>query len=106
MQNLGKLEEFRHEAEEFLIAHWKEAGKKVVEECHDVIPYDDTFAEFLKHECTTCGGDWGKWVLSGIKLVFPEVWEAVPDNMGFFAWECIVYTALLCGVDTTDQGGN
>ena len=101
MQNLGKLEEFRQEAEEFLITHWKDAGKKVITECNKVVPYDDTIAEFLKWECSTCGGDWGKWFLSGVKRVFPEVWDAIPNEMGFFAWECICYTCLLCGIDTT-----
>ena len=104
MQNLGKLEEFRQEAEEFILNHWEDAGRKVIEKCHDVIPYGGTFAEFLDYECTTCwGSDPGKWVLSGLKQVFPEVYDAIPNDMGIFAWNCLLYTTLLCGVDTSAE---
>lgn len=41
--------------------------------------------EFLRH-CTACGGNWGAMLLTGIKDVFPEYYEAVSDyynNMDF-----------------------
>lgn len=41
--------------------------------------------EFLQH-CTACGGNWGAMLLTGIKDVFPEYYEAVQDhynNMDF-----------------------
>ena len=101
--NIGKLEEFRSEAEDFLRKHWKESAGNVIFECRNIVPYGRKIADFLKDECVACGGDWGKLLLSGIKKVFPNVYEAIPDNMGFFAWECICYTCLLCGIDTTDD---
>ena len=38
-----------------------------------------TFKEFLGH-CTAQGGNWTKMLMTGIKEVFPEYWEAMPDK--------------------------
>ena len=35
--------------------------------------------DFLKH-CTACGGNWTRMLMSGIKALFPEYWEAMPDK--------------------------
>lgn len=53
---------------------------------------------FLKH-CTPMGGNWGGMLLSGVKELWPEVWDAVPDNMGHNAFAGILCTLELCGVN-------
>ena len=52
---------------------------------------------FLTH-CTACGGDWGGMLLTGLRELYPEVWEAVPDDMGILAWQGICTTLTLLGV--------
>lgn len=93
--------EYIAEAKRELVDRWGDAGEAVIKAASTVIPYDGTLAEFVKWECVACGGNWGGMLLSGIKFVFPEVWDAIPDDMGCFAFSGICYTLLLCGVDTT-----
>lgn len=88
------------EAQDYLVEHWGEDGKKVIEECLRATPFNDTFKKFLDH-CTCCGGNWGGMFLTGIKKLFPDVWEAIPDDMGIFAWQCLYQTLILCGVDVS-----
>lgn len=76
---------------------WGAAGHKVVEKCYGV-PLNMTCDQFLKH-CSACGGNWGGMLLSGIKRLRPEVYDAVPDDMGHNAWNCIIATLRLLGVD-------
>lgn len=90
------------EAQNFLVEHWEEKGKQVIEVCFRSVPYNNTFDNFLK-ECTACGGNWGGMLLTGIRKLWPEVHANIPDEMGAFAWPCICYTLLLCGVDTTSD---
>lgn len=56
-----------------------------------------TMDEFLNH-CTACGGNWGGMLLTGIQKLYPEVYEAIPDNMGHFAWLGICTTITLLNV--------
>ena len=35
--------------------------------------------DFLKH-CTACGANRTRMLMSGIKVLFPEYWEAMPDK--------------------------
>lgn len=66
---------------------WGADGRKVVEKCYGA-PLNMSFDDFLK-ECTACGGDWGGMLLTGIKRLRPEVWEAIPNKMGTHAWICL-----------------
>lgn len=56
-----------------------------------------TVDEFLSH-CTACGGNWGGMLLTGIRELWPAVWEAIPEHMGARAFAGIVTTLELCGV--------
>lgn len=80
--------------DEFIVATWKEDGIKVlaVIDQQDTVPM--TMDDFLTH-CTACGGDWGAMLLTGIKALYPAVYDAIPDNMGHFAWRCICDTLEL-----------
>lgn len=83
---------------EFIVAIWEDAGKKVLE----AIDRQDTKAmtcdDFLFH-CTACGGNWGGMLLSGVKALYPEVYEAIPDKMGTMAWQGICTVIELLGVN-------
>lgn len=61
-----------------------------------------TMNDFLKH-CTACGGNWGGMLLTGINELYPEVYNAIPDEMGHFAWSCICTTLRLLGIESTDE---
>lgn len=93
--------EYIIEAQNFLVENWGENGKKVIETCFRMAPFNDSFDSFLNH-CTACGGNWGGMLLTGIKKLYPEVWEVIPNDMGINVWPCLLYTLLLLGVDTTN----
>lgn len=90
------------DAQDTLTKNWGDAGKKVIEECSKVDPFKGTCSDFLGH-CTACGGNWGGMLLTGIRELWPAVWEAIPDDMGCFAWSCICSALILCGVDTAGK---
>lgn len=78
----------------FLVSSWgEETAQKVIDACSRV-NFSGTLNDFLSH-CTACGGNWTGMLLSGIKELFAEVWEALPDSLDF---ECLLCTLGLCGV--------
>ena len=85
------------EAQKSIVEVWGEAGEKVVVACLYAKPFNDNFPQFLKH-CDACGGNWGGMLLTGIKRLYPAVWDAIPDDMGVFAWNALCNTLLLLGV--------
>lgn len=56
-----------------------------------------TMEDFLKH-CTPCGGNWGEMLLTGLKKFYPEVYDAIPNEMGMFAWRGICETLYLLDI--------
>ena len=89
------------EAQYYIVEHWGESGKRVVLASRIVSDYYGiTLTDFLKH-CTACGGNWCGMILSGIRELWPFVWDAIPDDMGVFAFQCLCKTLILCGVDTS-----
>ena len=89
------------EAQKCLAENWGEAGEAVIVACLHENPFNDTFEHFLNH-CTAYGGNWGGMILSGVKELYPKVWELIPESMGTFAFSCICNTLILLGVDTID----
>lgn len=83
---------------ETLYEDWGEDGKAVVAACIIVNPLHMSFHDFLK-ECVACGGNWGGMLLSGIKRLRPEVWDAIPEKMGYNAWVDICSVLSLLSVD-------
>ena len=81
-----------------LTKKWGKDGEKVVAECFKADTKKMTCSEFLDN-CTACGGNWGGMLLTGIKRLYPEVWNAIPDDMGCDAWTCIVATLRLLKVE-------
>lgn len=84
-----------------IVTVWGEDGKRVIEICAQSNPLNITFKEFL-NDCTACGGNWGGMLLTGLRELRPNVWDAIPDDMGVFAWQGICSTLVLCGVDTSE----
>lgn len=84
-----------------IITIWGEQGEKVIEECAKVTPFNNDVKTFLEH-CTTCGGNWGGMFLTGINKLYPNVYDAIPDDMGIYAWQGICSTLILCGVNTSE----
>lgn len=85
------------ELREYLIEEWGEAGERVLAEVAKIDKVEMTTDEFLGH-CFTCGGNWGAMFLSGIKELWPQIWDAIPKNMGRHAWICLNVLIKLCGV--------
>lgn len=81
-----------------LATEWGKDGEKVVAECFKADTDEMSCDEFLSI-CSACGGNWGGMLLSGVKRLYPEVWEAIPNDMGHDAWGCIIATLKLLKVD-------
>ena len=79
---------------DFISAIWGEAVIQAID-MQDTTPM--TMQDFLSH-CTACGGNWGGMLLTGMRKLFPAVYDAIPDNMGMFAWNGICATLNLLGV--------
>lgn len=86
-------------AQNELVENWGDAGKEVVTLCFQARKFDGNTADFLKF-CTACGGNWGGMFLSGVRTLYPEVWEAIPEDMGVFAFGSICDVLILLGVRT------
>jgi len=54
------------------------------------------YCDFLDN-CTACGGDWVQMFFTGIRRLFPDVWEAIPNDKVFDIDEMIKLLEF-CGV--------
>ena len=89
------------DAQEMLVKHWGIHGERVIAETVRAERKPMTFTQFLDN-CIACGGNWGNMLLTGIDKLWPNVWEAIPDDMGVQAWGCLCSVLVLCGVDTSE----
>ena len=69
------------DAQEMLVKHWGTSGEKVIAETVRAERKPMTSKQFIDN-CTACGGNWGGMLLTGIHKLWPDVWEAIPDEMG------------------------
>ena len=44
--------------------------------------------------------NWGGMLLTGVRDLYPEIWEAIPEDMGVFAFASICNLLILLGVRT------
>lgn len=84
--------------DQFIVACWEESGVAVLEAIDRQHTTPMTTGDFLNNHCFACGGDWGAMFLTGVKALYPEVYDAIPDNMGHFAWRCICSVIELLGI--------
>lgn len=89
------------DARDFLTDQWGDNGIRLISECENIQKFNGKSRDFLDH-CTACGGNWGAMLLSGIKDLWPSVWDIIPDEMGLFSFTCICNVLILCGVDTSE----
>lgn len=83
--------------QKYIVEKWGEDGKRVVETIVNTNHSPMSFDTFLD-KCTTCGGNWGGMVLTGIKEIAPEVYDAIPNHMGNSAWNCLCAVTRLMGI--------
>lgn len=80
--------------------HWGDTvTDNILNICNQESTVPMTGVKFLDH-CVCCGGDWGQMLLSGIKELYPKVYDAIPEDMGRFAFADICYVLNLLNVDT------
>ena len=89
------------DAQELLVTYWGTSGEKVIAETVRAERKPMTSRQFIDN-CTACGGNWGGMLLTGIHKLWPDVWEAIPDDMGIQAWGSLCSVLMLCGVDTSE----
>lgn len=82
--------------QELIIQEW---GRDFYDYICGCKPLNMQFDEFLNH-CTACGGNWSAMLLSGLKIVHPRVYEAIPERMGMKSFFCIAATLRVLGVQT------
>lgn len=90
------------EAQTLIVENWGEQGERVIEQCAMSNPFNNTFESFLSR-CTACGGNWGAMLLTGIRDMWANVWDAIPNDMGVFAFPCLCAVLVLCGVDASQN---
>ena len=88
---------------EFIVEIWGNAGSAVLEAIDAQEKKVMSMKDFLSH-CTACGGNWGGMLLTGIQRLWPSVYDAIPDDMGFMAWSGICTTLTLLGVTNDKEG--
>ena len=98
LSNLSASELADLSDDEFIIACWKSQGITILETIDRQHTTPITMDDFLSNHCYACGGDWGAMLLSGVKSLYPEVYNAIPDNMGMFAWRCICSIVALLNI--------
>ena len=97
---VAQLAQLTHD--EYVVANWGDAGIKIVELISTKYANNPHMEldEFLNH-CIACGGNWGGMLLSGIKDLFPDVWELIPEDMGIFALSVICDRLRLLNIYST-----
>ena len=78
-------------ARDFIKKHW---GKVFLDVIDQQIVEPMSIDDFFK-KCTAYGGNYGAMLLTGIEALYPEVYKAIPNNMGQYSWRCICDTLEL-----------
>lgn len=84
-----------------IVDQWGADGENVVRLCW-VNRRSMPMKEFLKH-CTACGGDWGQMLLTGIRALSKEVYDAIPNDMGVQPFITLCQVLILMGIDTSAE---
>ena len=93
----------KEQNELFLLEWW---GHEDTAKVMTAIENDNTdsmpLSEFLNH-CTAMGGNWGGMLLTGIHELYPEVWKAIPADLGVDSFNCICAVLELCGIAIKEE---
>lgn len=92
------------ESTNILISEW---GEEVALNVINIASHEKldnmTAGEFIAKHCVACGGDWAQMILSGIKDLSPDTYNAIPNKMGrncFQAFSNLTTLLFFLGVDT------
>lgn len=101
-ENISEEEIVGLSDEQLLLYAWKEQGAVVLDaiKAQKIIPM--TIEVFLSH-CYSCGGSWSAMFLTGINKLYPDVFNALPDDMGKYAWWCLHSVLSLLKVLTSSS---
>lgn len=88
----------KREASAFIIKEWEDRGKLIVDYIATLNITPKPLNSFWKH-CIACGGNWGAMILTGIKELYPEIWDMIPDNMGGVAFSVLCEVLNLLGYE-------
>lgn len=88
----------KREASEFIIKEWEDRGKSIVDYITTLDITPKPLDSFWEH-CIACGGDWGAMILTGIRELYPEIWDMIPDKMGVFAFSVLCEILNLLGYE-------
>lgn len=88
----------KREASAFIIKEWEDRGKLIVDYIATLDITPKSLDSFWKH-CIACGGDWSAMILTGIKELYPEIWDMIPDKMGKFAFSVLCEVLNLLGYE-------
>ena len=80
-----------------VLVAWGESGNDIINAAfndHSKI----TFSEFMR-ACSGCNGNWVDIIISGIDKTYPEVYSALPVNLGPDSLEILTKVLILCGVE-------
>lgn len=92
----------QQQAMEQLGSEWsKEDLLNVLRAISETPDWNGTKNDFMSH-CTACGGNWAGMLLTGIRDLFPAVYDAIPENLGtddgVTPFINVIAVLKLCGV--------
>ena len=80
-----------------VLVAWGESGNDIINAAfNDHLKI--TFSDFMC-ECSGCNGNWVDIIISGIDKAYPEVYSALPVNLGPDSLEILTKVLILCGVE-------
>ena len=80
-----------------VLVAWGESGNDIINAAFND-HLKTTFSEFMC-ECSGCNGNWVDIIISGIDKAYPEVYSALPKNLGPDSLEILTKVLILCGVE-------
>lgn len=69
------------QCKDILRREWGDCIDDIMREVANCEVKEMTATDFLK-ECCCCGGNWNGMYLSGIKVLYPDVYKYIPDKLG------------------------
>lgn len=88
------------EKAEFLLATWGIDGYALlyyIDSTKD--EYKEMSFDTFLTKCTPCGGDWGQMFLTGIKELYPTIYNLIPDDMGLNPFASLYELLRVLGIE-------
>ena len=85
--------------EGIILGIWGESGEEILEEIRNSKQFTSGLSSFMRN-CT--GYDWNGVILTGLEKLYPNVYAAIPEEMGKFGFTGLVCVLNLLGINTAD----